>query len=833
MPTTIYDSSLITKRTQNKTIANSFISRIEGNIGTGSAPLLGITQQSILNNVVNGQITYYRKNDGGCTLVNLGCPCPNSRSNLVNVILPGSVQNISYTYGSLIVSWQPPIIGTSPFTYIVNLTATNPNNNRTKITTNLTVTFENSELVPGESYLISVTAQNSAGGGPITYYITDGAPDPVIGLYEAPTISVASSATDTCTLSYTFPTSGSGFLITSITIDPSTPLPSGWSISSFNNTQLVLIKSGTNPASIPNPGIKFIFNGSIGQKTNSSNFVTGIQTLGVIGGYWATNLGSNSTDTLSSIASDPDGNYYILGGFRNSTFTINNFSSVSGTINVTPFGTLDNSTGVNDDIFIVKYNAAGTAVWATSVNGGGDDQSRSITVDSSGNVYITGTSNSALTINSYVNVSSGKVNVTPFATLSPIGVYDAYLIKFDTNGQAQWATNVASTSRNEEGIGLCTDAAGNIYMTGFSNALTSIQINSYNGVSAGNIVLTNFGLLPIPSGFDSFVIKYNTAGQVQWATNIRDVSSNNFTTDITCDSAGNLYVIGYFSSSSGGVFNSFVSSGGSGAPINLSTFGSLSTGGSRQFTFIAKYDTLGQVQWATSIIAADNGSITIDNAGNIYATMGIYLNQASTTINSWGSVIAGVINVTPYADLPVYTYPGAPPTSGVLVKYNSNGIVQWATVLTGNNNTQLWGVSANPIDTNNNICIVGSTQSDPLTINNQNGVSGGTLSLSPYGTLARVTSTTFNVFIAKYDTNGIAQWVTNMSNTQSMSSNLAISVDKDNNVGVAGIYNSTEIINSFSGNSGGVISVTPYGQFNAPLSVDIFVAKYNSSGGFT
>ena len=77
MPTTIYDSSLLTKRKQDKTIANSFISRIQNpvNPNTGSAPLLGITQQSLINTVKLGQMKEYRKNDEGCTTVDRGCPC--------------------------------------------------------------------------------------------------------------------------------------------------------------------------------------------------------------------------------------------------------------------------------------------------------------------------------------------------------------------------------------------------------------------------------------------------------------------------------------------------------------------------------------------------------------------------------------------------------------------------------------------------------------------------------------------------------------------------------------------------------------------------------------
>jgi hypothetical protein len=77
MPTTIYDNSLITKRRRDKTISGSFINRIQNPIqpNTGYAPLLGIYDQSIVNGVKTGQMTEYRKNDGGCTTASEGCPC--------------------------------------------------------------------------------------------------------------------------------------------------------------------------------------------------------------------------------------------------------------------------------------------------------------------------------------------------------------------------------------------------------------------------------------------------------------------------------------------------------------------------------------------------------------------------------------------------------------------------------------------------------------------------------------------------------------------------------------------------------------------------------------
>ncbi len=86
MPTTIYDSSLITQRKRAKAESGSFISRISPwNIppagsstnqpNTGYAPALGIYDQSIINQVKNGNMAFYRKGDGGCVTISNGCPC--------------------------------------------------------------------------------------------------------------------------------------------------------------------------------------------------------------------------------------------------------------------------------------------------------------------------------------------------------------------------------------------------------------------------------------------------------------------------------------------------------------------------------------------------------------------------------------------------------------------------------------------------------------------------------------------------------------------------------------------------------------------------------------
>lgn len=85
MPTTIYDSSLLTQRRRMKAESGSFIRRIQdpqsngtsgSNVTTGYAPLLGIYDQSIINTVRSGNMKFYQKNSSGCTVINNGCPCP-------------------------------------------------------------------------------------------------------------------------------------------------------------------------------------------------------------------------------------------------------------------------------------------------------------------------------------------------------------------------------------------------------------------------------------------------------------------------------------------------------------------------------------------------------------------------------------------------------------------------------------------------------------------------------------------------------------------------------------------------------------------------------------
>lgn len=85
MSTTIYDSSLLTMRRKYKAESGAYINNVANNTNSNvkyTKPL-GIVDQSIINEIKNGQMVYYRKGNG-IVLADNGCPCallPNDTGN--------------------------------------------------------------------------------------------------------------------------------------------------------------------------------------------------------------------------------------------------------------------------------------------------------------------------------------------------------------------------------------------------------------------------------------------------------------------------------------------------------------------------------------------------------------------------------------------------------------------------------------------------------------------------------------------------------------------------------------------------------------------------------
>ncbi|AFY85156.1 DUF4347 domain-containing protein [Oscillatoria acuminata] len=138
------------------------------------------------------------------------------------------------------------------------------------------------------------------------------------------------------------------------------------------------------------------------------------------------------------------------------------------------------------------------------------DYSDGITVDSTGNLYITGSTEGNL----------GGTNA---------GYTDAWVVKYDSSGIQQWVQQLGSTL-DDLPTGITVDSAGNVYVTGYS-------YGNLGGIHAGYE--------------DAWIAKYDSSGTQQWVQQLGTTSSDR-SDGITVDSAGHLYITGSTEGNLGG-----------------------------------------------------------------------------------------------------------------------------------------------------------------------------------------------------------------------------------------------------------------------------------------
>jgi hypothetical protein len=530
---------------------------------------------------------------------------------------------------------------------------------------------------------------------------------------------------------------------------------------------------------------------------------------------WATSIiGGGFEDQSNSIAVDLNGNIYVTGYYSSNPLIINSFNSISGgNINVKSFGNLSNSGGV--DCFIIKYNSSGTVQWATSITGTGDEEGNGIAVDTAGNIYVTGIyGTNPVTINSFSSIFEENVVLSSFGTMANSGSVNCFIVKFNTNGIAQWATRVGGTG-SDRGLGMAVDTSGNVYVTGqySSNPLT---VNSFNSKLDGNIIVTSFGNLSNSGGQDCFIVKYDTNGNAKWATRVGGTGSDRGL-GIAVDINENVYITGAYFTNPVAIysFNSVLDGN-----IIVSYFGSLSISSGAADCFILKYNPIGEAQWATSVGGSGGNEqgfgIVVDANFNVYIT-GQYF-SSPVTINSFSSVSNGNVVVNSFGNLSRIGSPNC-----FVVKYNKNGKAEWATSISGNSQG-----NSIEVDISGNVYVTGQYSSNPVTINSFSTVSGGNIIVNSFGNLANFGSS--DCFIVKYNSVGAATWATRIGGTGFDQGN-SIAVDTTGNLYVTGRYSSNPVtINSFSSVSGGNVNVTPYGNLARIGGYDCFIVKYKTDG---
>lgn len=219
----------------------------------------------------------------------------------------------------------------------------------------------------------------------------------------------------------------------------------------------------------------------------------------------------------SEVICDASGNVYITGYYNNGSITF------GGT-------TLTNAGGTNfsGDIYLVKYDSFGTMAWAKKFGGVNDDISRDLAIDVSGNIILSGTFASP-------NIVFGATTIFNTTPTSP--AEDVFVTKLDNSGNPIWA-KMALGSQADRNFGVSSDPLGNVYITGIFSSPTA---------TFGAFTLTNFTALGY---WNTFVVKYNSSGTELWAKSFGAATDDVVGISISVDKFGNSYIGGYFLASS-------------------------------------------------------------------------------------------------------------------------------------------------------------------------------------------------------------------------------------------------------------------------------------------
>ena len=361
-----------------------------------------------------------------------------------------------------------------------------------------------------------------------------------------------------------------------------------------------------------------------------------------------------------------------------------------------------------------------TQQWAARYNGtaNGSDDARSLVVDNNGNVYVTGT------------------------VTDTVSGLDIRTIKYNAEGRIIWKAKWnGSANGDDEPYSIAVDKYGNAYVTGRSmgngtgfdfvtvkynvfgirqwSARYSTPGNTFDWAKSvavddqGNVYVTGEGGLGPNLTSDYITIKYNTNGTRLWVANYDGPGRNDGANALTLDEYGNVYVTGR-----------------SPAGIDLDEEDMDMT--------TVKYNTNGVQQWVARYDGPVAGNffdqgqaITVDKYGNVYVTG-----------NSAGS------NLEDAADY-------------ATVKYNANGVQQWAARYNGPGNSTDVPLAI-AVDASQNVYITGYSAAAP-------------------------NETNYDYATIKYNSSGQQLWLSRYNgpaNDHDQANGLAL--DKDANVYVTG-----------------------------------------------
>ncbi len=262
------------------------------------------------------------------------------------------------------------------------------------------------------------------------------------------------------------------------------------------------------------------------------------------------------------------------------------------------------SGGDGRDFVTVKYDTVGGRVWTARYDGPRHlfDEARSLALDGSGNVYVTGSSEGPESIPDYATVKydpngnelwaarydgpdslsdqasalavdvAGHACVTGSSQGAGTGL-DYLTVKYDTNGVELWTARYDGPGTdNDEASAVAVDPSGNVYVTGGSGGESAsldyatlkydpngglLWAARYDGPAAGEDVAVALALDAagnvyvtgrsegVATSFDYATLKYDADGSLLWAARCNGpVDRGDEAAALVVDPGGNVYVTG-------------------------------------------------------------------------------------------------------------------------------------------------------------------------------------------------------------------------------------------------------------------------------------------------
>lgn len=253
---------------------------------------------------------------------------------------------------------------------------------------------------------------------------------------------------------------------------------------------------------------------------------------------WTHQFGTTNVDEALAVALDRSGNSYVTGWTQGALPG----QASSGSL----------------DVFVRKYDPAGTELWTRQFGGGGGDGGAGVALDAAGNPYVAGTTRGAM---------PGQVTG---------GDYDAFVRRYDPEGNEVW-TRQFGGNEGEGARSVAIGSGGKVLIVGSTQGSFPEHSNS--------------------GGFDVFVSQYDLDGNALW---LRQFGSdvNDFGVAVATDDSGQVTVVG----STDGVLLA------------------KSTGGGTD-SFIRRYDSTGTAMWTEQFGGAYTDAalaVAMDAAGRAF-----------------------------------------------------------------------------------------------------------------------------------------------------------------------------------------------------------------------